>query len=58
MRRGRGRPRVGGDAGGSRVEITLPNADIEWLDMKCHELGVSRAEMIRRLISWWRDRSL
>ena len=48
-----GRPRIG-----RRVDITLPDDDIAWLDAKCIELGVSRAEMVRRLIEWWRDKRL
>lgn len=52
-RRKGGRPRIG-----RPVELTLPDDDIAFLDAKAREFGISRAEVVRRMIDWWRDKRL
>lgn len=48
-----GRPRIG-----KPVDLTLPEDDIAFLDAKAREFGISRAEVVRRMIDWWREKRL
>lgn len=47
-RAGAGRPPVG-----PRFEIRLPAERINELDLEAHRLGVTRTELIRRILGEW-----
>lgn len=49
--RRRGRPRIG-----RTIELTLPIDDIAWLDQRAEQLGLSRSEVLRELVKWWREK--